>query len=79
VGAQNGSVEEEIRTIVRSGEDVRNGWSDREIVREASQRAGHDTPDAALADRLEATVIAIRSETDNDGQTLRHLTREGSP
>lgn len=66
----DGRMEEEIRTIIRGGEDTTHGWSDRQIIAEASRRAGGaNAPERAAMDRWGATIAAIRAETDNDGQT----------
>jgi hypothetical protein len=67
----DGRMEEEIRTIIESGEDTTQGWSDQRIVAEANRRmgGGTDAIDEAAMDRWEAAIAHLRSATDNDGQT----------
>lgn len=63
-------VEEEIRNILASGEDATHGWSDQQVVVEASRRAGSaSAPEGAAMGHWSTMIAAIRSETDNDGQT----------
>lgn len=70
MASTDGRIEEEIRDIVASGEDVIHGWSDRQLVAEAGRRAGIASDAEGVAmDRWGAVIAAIRSETDNDGQT----------
>jgi hypothetical protein len=60
---------EAIRTIIESGEDSTEGWSDQRIVAEATRRVGGaDASDAAMR-QWEALIAHLRSATDNDGQT----------
>ena len=66
MAADSTAMENEIQRIVRDGEDVRHGWSDRQIVEEAARRAG-GTGDAESG-RWNDVIATIRSQSDNDGQ-----------
>lgn len=63
-------IETEIRRILDDHTDTTRGWSDAQIVAEASRRAGQDAaPDPATMARWSARVAQMRGETDNDGMT----------
>jgi hypothetical protein len=70
MAATDNRMEEAIRTIIESGEDTTQGWSDQRIIAEASRRVGGmDATDDAAMRQWEAMIAHLRSATDNDGQT----------
>lgn len=66
----DGLIEEELHKILENGEAVASGWSDDEIIAEASRRAygraglmiAH-APDAAAIHHWEAMIAEIRADT----------------
>ncbi len=73
----DGMIEEELRKILENGEDAASGWSDDEVIVEASRRAyGRaglmitHAPDTAMMDHWEAMIAEIRSEA-GEQETVR--------
>ena len=69
----DGLVEDEVRKIIASGEDVTNSWDEVQVVAEASRRAHHRaglmTTNAPETDDMEHwQAVMAQARADNDAE-----------